>query len=68
MCSMMLSVLGERPHMEKEEVTCMPTTLFTATHVLTADAAVLPHVFSGTALASAFIVYIEMSAVVEVQK
>jgi hypothetical protein len=34
----------------------MPTTFFTATHVLTADAAVLPPVFSGTALAPACVV------------
>jgi hypothetical protein len=39
-----------------DEVTCMPTTFFTATHVLTADAAVLPPVFSGTALAPACVV------------
>jgi hypothetical protein len=34
----------------------MPTTLFTAMHVLTADAAVLPPLFSGTALAPAIVV------------
>jgi hypothetical protein len=50
-------------HMGKETVTCMPTTLFTATHVLTAAAAGLP-----PALASVSGGRVEMmSGVVEAQ-